>query len=424
MNAYLTAAIYGATDDGAKIISMSLGQAYGLPNDLKAAMDYAISKGVLIVASSGNDYAEVANWPAAYAPVISVAASTKYGVRANFSTYHASVDIAAPGEAVSCVKTGGYGYCNGTSFSAPLVAGAAAVVWRVNPDLPATEIGSLLTRTARDVSPAGKDIYTGSGIVDVTAALADAKAVTPHTQLLLTPDMTGDGRGEVLGKDKNGALWIYAGKSDGTLQAGLKRGKGFGAHTLYAPGDWNSDGKADLISVNAAGQMFLFTGSGGGVVKDVGQIGKGWTGYRVVPCGDMDGDKNTDLLAIDSKGLLWLYSGDGKGKFKAGRKQVGKGWIGYELYAAGDLTKDGKADILSIDSTGKLFLYRGIGDGRFKTREQVGKGWIGYTLVAGADIDGDKVSDIVGRDSAGNLFFYKGKGGGLFAAKKQIGKGW
>jgi hypothetical protein len=252
---------------------------------------------------------------------------------------------------------------------------------------------------------------------------ANVPVVHKYRQFTLSPDLTGDKLGEVVGVDQAGVLDLYPGKKDGSLGARVQLGKGFGSFQVYAPGDWNGDGKADLMATDSAGKLFLYPGTGAGKIGVGAQIGKGWSSYRIIPSGDMNGDKTNDLLAIDSAGLLWLYPGNGKGGW-LDRYQVGKGWIGYDLYAAGDVTGDKKADILSIDSTGLLWLYAGQGNGTFKARVQVGKGWTGYTLACGADIDADGLSDLVGRDAKGVLYFYGGKTGGTFKTKIQIATGW
>jgi hypothetical protein len=251
-----------------------------------------------------------------------------------------------------------------------------------------------------------------------------------YRQIIVAPDMQGDGRGEVLGVEtKTGNVNLYQSLGQ-KIAAPVQLAFGLNDHTVYATEDWSGNGQTDLLSRDAAGLLYLYEGDGKGKITKVtgsgvnGSIGKGWQTYTIIPAGDMNGDKKADLLAIDADGLLWLYPANGKGGFKD-RYQVGKGWKGFTLYAAGDLTTDGKADILSIDSTGILYMYRGIGDGTFKAREQVGKGWLGYTLASGGDLTGDKINDIVGRnDKDGVLYMYESKGSGMFKDKVQFDTGW
>lgn len=246
---------------------------------------------------------------------------------------------------------------------------------------------------------------------------------TPFSQIVLSPDVNGDGVGDVYAVDRNGQLVMYAGRGDGTLGSARESGTGWAALTVFAPGDWNGDGRADLVATDDSGRLWLYPGDGRGGFRGKSQIGQGWSGYRIIPAGDVNGDGTADLLAIDRADLLWLYPGDGRGGF--GRPiQVGNGWSGFDLYTAGDLTGDGLIDIVSIDAEGRLWFYAGRGGGYFHARVQAGYGWNGYAFASGADLDADGRGDLVGRDRDGRLWFYAGNLGGSFAAKTQIGYGW
>lgn len=246
---------------------------------------------------------------------------------------------------------------------------------------------------------------------------------TPFQQIVLSPDVTGDGVGDLYAVDKNGRLVMYAGRGDGFLGQVTTFGTGWSALDVYAPGDWNGDGYADLVATDAQGRMWLYPGNGAGTFGARSQIGHGWNGFRIVPAGDVNADGAADLLAIDSADRLWLYPGDGRGSFGA-RLQVGNGWNGFDLYTAGDLTGDGLVDIVSIDSAGRLWFYAGRGGGYFYAKVQAGHGWNGYAFSSGADLDGDGRGDLVGRDRQGRLWLYRGNLGGSFAMKQQIGRGW
>ncbi|MDR2380726.1 MAG: FG-GAP-like repeat-containing protein [Bifidobacteriaceae bacterium] len=243
------------------------------------------------------------------------------------------------------------------------------------------------------------------------------------TQVVLAPDMTGDGRGEVVGLHNDGRVLLYPFSASGTLGSAIVAGTGFGNYRLFAPGDWSGDGIPDLAGINTNGELLLFNGLKGGKLRGSRQIGHGWTNYRVIPAGDLNGDKYPDLLAIDKKGVLWIYPW--RGSAFGQRKQVGHGWLGWELHAAGDLNNDGKMDILGIKPTGELFRYFGKGNGGFMPAVQIGHGWGTYELSAGADLSGDKLADIVGLNlNTRALYYYKGRGGGSFTTPKQIASGW
>ena len=255
------------------------------------------------------------------------------------------------------------------------------------------------------------------------------------TQIVLSPDFDGDGRGEILTVDGLGHLFRYSLLANNTLGPWQFLSGGSWLSTkVYAPGDFDGDGLSDLIGVGSTGKMYLYPGTGklyhqypdgGNPLGPKRQIGQGWAGYKVFPVGDLTGDGIADLLAIkESTGELFLYAGNGRGGFKYPYPKVGWGWKGFDLYAAGDVNKDGKADILSIDQNGDLYFYAGRGNGTFAKRVKVGNGWTGYTLAAGADLNGDGLADIVSRDEDGNLFFYAGMGAGQFAKRVRIARGW
>lgn len=242
------------------------------------------------------------------------------------------------------------------------------------------------------------------------------------SQLTLSPDLTGDGTGDIVGVDLAGNLKVYT-TANARVGSLALSGPGWAPLTVYAPGDWNTDGRNDLIARTTTGDLWLYPGNGRGGLGAASKIGNGWTGYRVVPAGDVNGDGRADLLAIDPDGYLWLYPGAGAGKF--GRPiKVGNGWNDFELYAAGDQNLDGKVDILGIDPAGRLWYYAGRGGGYFWQRAQVGNGWNGFEFASGADLTGDGIGDLIGRDAQHRLWLYPGKAAGGFLMRVQIGTGW
>jgi subtilisin family serine protease len=186
------AAIVWAVDHGARIINLSIGGPQTSDVE-RQAVSYAISNGVLLVAAAGN-YGETGNrvsYPAALLgdSGLVVGASTAAGTRAAFSTAARYVSIAAPGvrvlgavsptspvsifpRATVSGATGVYGYGTGTSYAAPQVAGAAALVWGVDPSRSPAEVIRILERTA--AGDGGRSPQLGYGVLDVAAAVARA----------------------------------------------------------------------------------------------------------------------------------------------------------------------------------------------------------------------------------------------------------
>jgi thermitase len=122
--------IIWAADNGAKVINMSLGGP-GTSSTEQDAVNYAWSKGVVVVAAAGNDNTSILNYPAAYPNTIAVGATDSNDAKASFSNYGSSwVDVAAPGvNILSTTINGGYGSFDGTSMASPHVAGEAGLLW-------------------------------------------------------------------------------------------------------------------------------------------------------------------------------------------------------------------------------------------------------------------------------------------------------
>ena len=279
------------------------------------------------------------------------------------------------------------------------------------------------TFTTVDMAVSLTVVTSTSGYAEVRLTTTDTSPRTPFSQVVASPDFTGNRVGDLFAVDQSGRLYLYAGQGGGSVGLARVFGTGWEDMRVFAPGDWNGDRRNDLVAADDAGYLWLYPGDGRGGFSARRQIGNGWSTYRIVPAGDVNGDGRADLLAIDSAGRLWLYPGAGGGAF--GRPlQVGNGWKGFELYAAGDMNRDGRVDILSIDSAGRLWYYAGRGGGYFSQRRQVGNGWTGYEFASGADLNSDGINDLIGRDQSGRLWFYAGRVGGTFAMKIQIGSGW
>lgn len=160
--------IYWATDNGAQVINLSL----GAPVDtdvLRKAVNYAASKGVLMVAAAGNEYGAPCQYPAAYSNVICVVAIDSSNRLASFSNIGG--ELAAPGVSNYSTFLGGtYRYLSGTSMAAPHVAGSLALLRGICTDCTSSELIGTLRETAIDLGAEGQDIIFGYGLVDIRAA--------------------------------------------------------------------------------------------------------------------------------------------------------------------------------------------------------------------------------------------------------------
>lgn len=255
------AGIVYAVDHGARILNLSVGGSTTSVTE-RRAVQYAIDRGVLVVAAVGNDYdaGNPVEYPAALLqPVgsngaggagLAVTASTADGRRALFANTGSWVSLAAPGErvfgAVSTAsspavyprtplagsRSGLYGYASGTSFAAPQVAGAAALVWAANPSLTAQQVAQILKETA-----SGRGTWTpelGFGVVDVAAAVVRAQSgrtgvllggLREKTRIRLS--WSGDAASYTLTRSLNGgaARALLSATTRTSLSVALKKGQ-------------------------------------------------------------------------------------------------------------------------------------------------------------------------------------------------------
>jgi len=155
-------AIYYAADHGANIVSMSFSMAQPSPG-LQAAIQYALSKNVAMIASSGNDGLKTLVYPASYGGVQGIGSSSSTDLRSAFSNYGSGVvTFAAPGEGVITTYPGGnYAAGWGTSFSTPMFAGAAALVLQARPASKPGDITNALSKTKQisDMGYGRIDLY-------------------------------------------------------------------------------------------------------------------------------------------------------------------------------------------------------------------------------------------------------------------------
>jgi len=160
-------------DKGARVISMSLGG--GDSTTLHNAVTYAYKNGTgaLLVAAAGNDGDATLNYPAAYAEVVSVAATDNRDARASFSNANADVEVAAPGvNVLSSYNSSDTSYTtlSGTSMATPHVSGVAAIIFGRNPAQTAAQARAKLDASVDDLGAAGRDTSYGFGRVNLVKA--------------------------------------------------------------------------------------------------------------------------------------------------------------------------------------------------------------------------------------------------------------
>jgi serine protease len=282
----VAAAIRYATDQGADVINLSVSTAPGVAREdlaaLEAAISYAESAGVIMVAAAGNDGIDVTAervWPAGFAStytgVISVGATGRDDARAPFSNWGA-VDMWAPGTAIASTAPLGYELISGTSASAALTAGAAALAL-ASGVLPEAVRSTLVT--TGEPTPAGPRLNVARV---VGAQPADAAV-----------DVSFEGLGSVRA-GRTSTVAVTVATSGSTLGSpSIRMWLAAAANTNGSRSVWAVDGAVAWMA-DAAGPIGTTVSSGGGAFTSVipgdrAQLTDG--GYRLtasmqLPTGD------------------------------------------------------------------------------------------------------------------------------------------
>jgi len=168
------AAVQGCVDQGANVISMSLGGSGSSRSSRNFYQDLYENQNILLIAAAGNSGNSAYSYPASYDQVMSVASlqERRSGAlqRSSFSQFNDQVEISAPGSSVlSTIPGNAYGYKSGTSMATPHVSGVAGLLWSYFPDCTNAQIRHVLDATASTFNGDCNDEY-GFGLVQAKDA--------------------------------------------------------------------------------------------------------------------------------------------------------------------------------------------------------------------------------------------------------------
>jgi hypothetical protein len=321
-----------AADNTARVANLSLG-GRASSSTLENAIDYALNRGLSVVASAGNYGNSVPVYPAAYPGVIAVSGIDGWDVIAYTSSYGSHISVCAYAGAYTTQNPFGtpyyYGTWGGTSVAAPFVAAAAALVLSVNPMLTPNQVRDIICQTADDLGAPGWDQYYGWGRVNLYRAVLAAvdslgsRDSTPPTVEIVAPQEAAvvSGVTEVAASAAdNIGVSVVDFYVDGTLLGSVAAasyslpwdttGAPSGSHALQAVaydqvGNWSASGSVSVIVDNSSTVTENFSGRAGGrsgapvfpfTVRNRGTVtaALSWGGQRV----------DLDLYLWDATGVL------------------------------------------------------------------------------------------------------------------------
>src|SRR5207248_4511148 len=317
-------AVYYGVQNGANVINMSFDMASN-SLEFSKAMDYANQNGVICAASAGNDGMEEIVYPAAYQnDVMGVASTSNTDTTSSFSNYgNAIVWVAAPGEAIiSTYPFGTYAAGWGTSFSAPFVSGAAALLRNRQSNINESRAATAVAHAV----PIGPDM--GHGRLDLVEALQATPGGTRS-------DFDGDGNADIGVFRPSTATWfIIPSGAPGSFIAQQWGAQG----DIPVPGDYDGDRKTDVAVFRPLnGTWFIIPSSNTG-----SPILQQWGTQGDIPVpGDYDGDGKTDFAVFRPSNGTWFIIPSSNPSVPIVRQWGAQG----DIPVPGDYDGDGKTEI-------------------------------------------------------------------------------
>lgn len=312
----VAAGITYAADHGARIANVSFSGIAGSPA-VSSAARYMKSKGGLVFISAGN--ANINENVAPDSNYIVVSSTDSADNKSSFSSWGNFVSMSAPGSGIWTTNNSlGYSAWNGTSFSAPVLAGAAALVMAVRPDLGAQQVESLLFSTSVDLGTAGRDVVFGHGRVNADAAVNTARnySAPVDTSAPLAAIAAPLGSSTVSGLVP---VTVNASDNVGVVRVDLKVNGTVVATDSAAPYSfsWNSAGVANgmsqlvVVAYDAAGNAGSSAGVAVNVANSTSSVAKDTTAPTLaignpVDGGSVSGTVSVNVSASDDAGAAGI----------------------------------------------------------------------------------------------------------------------
>ncbi|MFK8908057.1 FG-GAP-like repeat-containing protein, partial [Streptomyces sp. YS-3] len=271
---------------------------------------------------------------------------------------------------------------------------------------------------------------------DVAAWLGQVRQGTPAvrlqslipnvTSVMTSGDFNRDGRSDVAAITKDGNLYTFAGREDGTFEFGRPLWATDGSWTgmkKIIGGDFNGDGISDIVAVWGNGALRLYAGQADGSLA----AGKAMWSDEKTNWNDMlqltrfrPANSGRDgLLAVwnaGNKGDLYAYPANSDGTLASGRKMwPDSSWGNMNKVTAGDFNNDGLDDVVALAGDGSLLRYNGTTTGGLDKGASIwpDKGWGSMPVVLSGDFNGDGRTDLGGLWNNQQRFnLYKGDGKG------------
>ena len=257
----------------------------------------------------------------------------------------------------------------------------------------------LVVRRASDGQ--GFIIPTG-GLTAFGSRVPAASGLTSGQHAVVTPDVTGDGVGDLVLQSDDGSAEVRPGDGQGAFGEAVRTTSAFAGHDLLtAVGDLDGDGRNDLVARRPeSGRLDAYFGRGDGRFR-VQRLDTVWGGYTdLVGAGDVTGDGKPDVLGRTADGTVWLHPGTGRG-FST-RSEIGTWTRWSNVTGLGDFDGDGDADLFARDAdTKEGFVLPSNGDGTFGHPLGPIRRFVKVGAVVGAtQLVGDATPDVVGRKGA------------------------